>query len=416
MSVIGAKQDSPTPEQLNQDGQQETVTDLGDRPAADPAPQDTAPATPEGEKPKVAKVKLGGDFTDKRAAIGEKHETKMVERSEEFGGDFANLRSQAVAAELGEEPTEPAPKQAEQPATPTAPAQPAQPAAAEQMVELKVNGETRQVPLSQLIANAQMYEAGAQILAEAKALREDVKKLRGDEPAPEAHQSPAPGTSPVNAQSGQDQPRLEVTPDLKEIVRAIQMGDEEEAAEALLQFQRKAAALDPSNLATDVAQIVQLQAEQNSSAAAIENFQAHNPEFRDPIARQVGATMLIDEMRKDLIAAARARGTPESQIAQLTADDTGVRLAHERARAMRLGGFRSMDTLLNASRDAFHAWRGSSPQPQQAADPQNQFSRARSAAPQPAARSSAPALARPQAKPQTNAEIVAEIRQSRMVR
>lgn len=428
MSVIGAQQDNPTPEQLNEDGQQETVTDLAERPASPAEAAEVQPKTEEPEKPKVHKIKVGGDFEDKRAAIGEKHEATKAERGEKFDDNFSDPRLTTDRTLPSE--GDPAIDALEAEAARRAGKQPAadlnvqpqqlqqqQPAQPDQMVELKVNGVTKQVPLSDLIANAQKYEAGEDRLAEAKRILEETKRLRGDAPAPEANHSPAPGTSPVNAQSGQDQPKLEVTPDLKEIVRAIQMGDEEEAAQALLQFQRKAAAPhDPSTLATDVAQIVQLQAEQNSSAAAIENFRARNPEFQDPFARQIGTTMLLDEMRKDLAAAARARGFSDTQIAQLTSDDASVRLMHERARAMRAEGFRSIDTLLQTSRDAFHAWKGTPQQAQQpTAEPQNQFSRARSAAPQPAARSSAPALAKPQVR-QTNAEIVAEMRQGRMAR
>lgn len=83
-------------------------------------------------------------------------------------------------------------------------------------ISLKVNGKIVELPLDEVIARAQMVESADQYLAEAKRIRLDALQ------SSQAHAKPAEPVQPVE--------------DDLALVRAIQMGSEEEAVQAIRQL------------------------------------------------------------------------------------------------------------------------------------------------------------------------------------
>lgn len=83
-------------------------------------------------------------------------------------------------------------------------------------ISLKVNGKVVELPLDEVIARAQMVESADQYLAEAKRIRLDALQHN------QAHAKPAEPVQPVE--------------DDLALVRAIQMGSEEEAVQAIRQL------------------------------------------------------------------------------------------------------------------------------------------------------------------------------------
>lgn len=127
---------------------------------------------------------------------------------------------------------------------------------AEQKIRLKVNGKELELPIEEVIARAQMVESAHDYLEQAKRIRLDAVQSSQAAPKPDATVSP-------------------VDDDLA-LVRAIQMGSEEEAVQAIRRLK------GPT---TDLPKMID---ERMSFQQAVSRFQTEFKDvFDDPILRQV---------------------------------------------------------------------------------------------------------------------------------
>jgi hypothetical protein len=128
--------------------------------------------------------------------------------------------------------------------------------ATQEKISLKVNGKSLELPIEEVIARAQMVESAHDYLEQAKRIRlEAVQSTQGKA-------KPASPTPPVE--------------DDLALVRAIQMGSEEEAVQAIRQLR------SPT---TDLPKLID---ERMSFQQAVSRFQTEFKDvFGDPILRQV---------------------------------------------------------------------------------------------------------------------------------
>lgn len=132
--------------------------------------------------------------------------------------------------------------------------------------QLKVNGKVVELSLEEVIARAQKVESADQYLSEASRIRTDALRQQ--------HPTPSPDTS---AQSVEDDLAL---------VRAIQMGSEEEAVQAIRKL--KTPSVKPDELGS-------LIDERMSFQTAVSRFQTEYTDiFSDPILRQVALSKDAD--------------------------------------------------------------------------------------------------------------------------
>jgi hypothetical protein len=144
-----------------------------------------------------------------------------------------------------------------------------------QKISLKVNGKVVELPLEEVIARAQKVESADQYLSEASRIRTDA--LRQQNP------TPSPDTS------------AQLVEDDLALVRAIQMGSEEEAVQAIRKL--KTPSVKPDELGS-------LIDERMSFQTAVSRFQTEYTDiFSDPILRQVA-------LSKDAELVAQGDGRP----------------------------------------------------------------------------------------------------------
>ena len=292
--------------------------------------------------------------------------------------------------------------------------------------EIKVNGKSKKLSASELIAKAQIALASEEILSEAKAIREEARALRGRNPA-EQHQ-PAEDDD-LNGQDAQpdaraakaDQPAPTLDADrLEEIIQGIQVGDVEEGKKALAEF----AALVASSAAArtqDVRPVIaealaerQLQDEINRAGNTFRDKYGSIAQNQEMLA--LSLSRLSNELRDDL---SRTGADPETTK---SLDIDALVTRHMQARSRGAKGLRSYDAMMDKVGADMMSTYGSilgSPEPAPAkpaptapSQATERLERKRAASPQPR---TAGVRAEPHqpAKPKSRAEVIAEMRRSR---
>jgi len=197
---------------------------------------------------------------------------------------------------------------------------------AEQKVTLKVDGRQIEKPLSEVVALAQMNEAAAARLAEAKRLVEEAKGLHRQEYQPEHHQ-PEP-------QHGSRREKLLA------IAERIQVGDTEEGAEALAELIG-----DQVDVDKRVDERLAARQREREIAGAVKNFGEKYPTIvNNPLLATAGIQAAAGELYQDLVAV----GLPKELLDPWRGNTDALARLHHEAR-VRGHNVRSADALLEAT-------------------------------------------------------------------
>lgn len=268
------------------------------------------PAKPD---PRPEDFDTGSDADDMREAIADKYDRRRAGDAADIDReDEANVRSfgKAVLAAQDEEQVNTAGLDAHE-------AQDAREAAAdEQIVTLKINGETRQMKLSEALAHAQKSVAADDVLdkakgelSEARALRQELEELR--------NQTRAPATTPAATNAdGAKKPQAHAEHQgdaIRDIVEKIQFGDTEEAAEALTQFAASVAQASTTEAQRQQAEGSIRAREQQSLASFIQQHAV----YQDNEAGNMLAGHLFTEAKDNLASI----GVPKEYLDSLTTGD-----------------------------------------------------------------------------------------------
>lgn len=298
---------------------------------------------------------------------------------------------------------------------------------AEPEFEIKVNGKSQKLSARELIAKAQIALASEEILAEAKAIREDARALRGRSTTEQHQPVDADNLNGYDARpdaSGKaeaDQPVIALDAErLEEIVQGIQVGDVEEGKKALEQLVSLMAASAASKT-QDVRPVVE---EAIARRHLQDEIERAGNSFRDKYGNIVenqemfalSFSRLSNEIRSDL---SRAGVDPETTK---SLDLDGLINQHMQVRSRGGKGLRSYDTMMDKVGSDMMSTYGSvlgrsdptparspQPSPSQASE---RLERKRQAAPQPLTAGVRTQPSQP-AKPKSREEVIAEMRRAR---
>lgn len=242
-------------------------------------------------------------------------------------------------------------------------------------VEVNVYGQRRNVKVADLIAKAQMYEAGDTKLQEARAIVENLKQLSMLRQH-QRSQSMQPDTSGAFQQQGQPVPQQgpnqSPAVDYDALAEKLQLGSAKEAGEALKALVEKAKAEAMGNYQPqsqpDIATAVRATHDDIATQTALRDFASANPDIvSDPVAQQVTATYAHMSMLHDL----RQLGFSDQDLASAIRTDAHLVAAHKAARMHGLA--RPTASILNdataLTRQRFGSSSHQQPQPQQLAQP-----------------------------------------------
>ena len=213
----------------------------------------------------------------------------------------------------------------------------------DQLVELKVNGKIEKVPLSEVISLAQKSRATDTTLDEAKQLVTELRGLRDGQRA--NHSQETEDVDPSQPEQDQTAPSRDrkthsIDRDrLTEIARAIQVGDLDEAVDALsdlVETGRPAMSEEQISRVVDTRQ--SFQQTQQEVNKAIEDFGAQYPVIvKDDELSTIGVNRFMDEIRNDIIGA----GIDQNDLKKLGNDFTALANLHRnmRVRGIKLRGY-----------------------------------------------------------------------------
>jgi hypothetical protein len=222
-------------------------------------------------------------------------------------------------------------------------------------IPVKVNGETFEVPLEELVRSYQIEKATNKRLAqlaEAKSLLADTREIqRGGVPPAEYGSASEQDSGQTYADTPLDGARGDTSQppqDVAQLVEKIQLGSTEEAAQALQRFVTSVAASQERPAPVDpMSEFDALQDRQ--SIRAVQSFMEANPQIGTNPAIQYEATREIHRgMAEDLIAA----GYTVDDLAQVAPDKDALTALHKKARIANVPGVRSVDKLLAAGYQA----------------------------------------------------------------
>lgn len=403
----------------------ETITDTT---PADPVQR----AQPQPQPQPVPQPPPRNAFNTKRDEIAARFRSARVVETDETPESFLQ---QGLPPELAE--AEPEPAQAQpQPA-----AQPA-PAPEPQKIKLKVRHQEIEMPLDEVIAQAQKAIAADNYFDEAKQRLENAKNieaefmrnlaaLRGGQ-QPGAHQQPAPPTA-------QPEPQADPAPaphqgtDFRKLVEDIQFGNPEEAAQKMEQaFQEigRVAAPQSAQPQVDMAQLIQqellnqrIREENARTAKVLQDFRDGNPELAsDQFANAAMEAEILRLQTDDLKALGFDTTRLRSDGQPTTATD--IANVHRYYRMDKALNLLTPEKMLEHAKDAVLKWRGAKPEPQ--AEPQRGAPRVevtvdrtarKEAIPQQPSRTATPQpVQQPGAEPQDRSSVVAAMKRQRAQR
>lgn len=259
------------------DGSQPTRT----QPAAEPAVREPPPTR--------------GQFDNKRAEIVARFRSGRTTEIEEARDDITDFARSGMPPEF--EPPAPAPEVNDAAPAPPAPAATAAP----QKVKLKVRGVDQELPLDEVIKNAQIALAADSYLDEAKARLKSVETLES-EARTRAQRTGQPGVHPAGTQQNgphpaaaaddahpETQPAASDDPQhpddqLTKLIETLQFGDPAEAKQLL----QKVIVETAANAAEQVNQRARLRDEGARSQATLVEYLGKHPDIAsDPRARAV---------------------------------------------------------------------------------------------------------------------------------
>lgn len=179
-------------------------------------------------------------------------------------------------------------------------------------VRLKVNGREIEKPLNEVIADAQKFAAAEDRLEEAKRLVAEAKALR------DASRRQEPEDYP------QERPEDPRQAKLREIAERLQVGDVDEAAEAL------AALNDPSEIDRRVEAKIRQARIDEENRAALQRFAKQFPDLvANKYLAKAGEEVLAEQLTQDF----RKLGIPDEAIAPLRSNHAMLVRAHNELRA-----------------------------------------------------------------------------------
>lgn len=220
-----------------------------------------------------------------------------------------------------------------------APAEPA-PQQDEPEFTLLVDGKPVKMKQSEVLAKAQIAVASDNRLDEAKALLKEARALRGRDADPEHHRDDADDDlkgqddqSPTDAdKTNQSRPAIDKEK-LRTIVQRIQVGDEEEGAEALLELAQTLEAGKQQITPEDIGRVVARSQIQNELKGAAEAFQGkHAAVINDPDLRDVTFGRVRSEVREDL----QKLGFDSQKLAGMTGEQLFSLHMDARAKGMKV--------------------------------------------------------------------------------
>lgn len=338
----------------------------------DGSPQDPVGAKPIPSDPKAAPEprtppakSFHDNMRDEINARFREDRAKQAETDKE--DDIDEFNRAGLPQDFGLEP-EPGPEPAPEPIEPIIAAKPAP-----QMVKIKVRGEEKEVPIEDLIAQAQKSYAAEDYLDEAKARLKSAADFETEIRA-RAERTAQPGVHPAGkdpAQTGVD-PAAKADPqhpeDGKKLVEAFQFGDPEEASRLLNEEIDRRSTIKVD--ATVKEQLLQqrLRDEATRAAATVKQFAEKHPDIAgDEAARAVIEVNTLRIQTEDL----RKLGLDPARIRSdgFAATPADIAQAH---RYYRAEGFAvtSAAEMLESALSKYQEWRGvKTPEPTAAAPP-----------------------------------------------
>jgi len=241
----------------------------------------------------------------------------------------------------------------EQPAEQRQPEQRAEPP--QQKVKIVVNGREEFLPMDEVVRRAQLSTATEDRLEEAKRhsreareLLEEVRTMRGQYQPQQVQQGGQPPVSQPDPAQGAQHQRVEALDPamLRQVAERIQVGETEEAVQALAEFAtavrsgqtQQAPTIDAAQVGRMVSEQLPIVHAQTEMTSALDRFQVKYPEVTtDKYLAQTGLDILAESLVEDLVKA----GVPE-QVVQPYRKDV-VQLAHGLAALKRAG--RSVPTF-----------------------------------------------------------------------
>lgn len=306
-------------------------------------------------------------------------------------------------------------------------AAPADPAQQQEEPEftLLVDGKPVKMKQSEVLAKAQIAVASDNRLDEAKALLKEARALRGRNVDQEHHLDDADDDlkeqddqSPSDA-SKTNQSRTAIDKDkLRTIVQRIQVGDEEEGAEALLELAQTLEAGKQQITPEDIGRVVARSQIQSELQGAAEAFQGeHAAVVNDPDLREVTFGRVRGEVRADL----QSLGFDAEKLAGMTGEQLFNLHMDARAKGAKVRDYKQLFGKVGTDMTKRFGAVVSSPSPQPtkqtAADnatriANDRLERKRTTIQQPrtAGMRQAPP---PQKQPRSRSEVIAEMRKAR---
>lgn len=335
-------------------------------PLAGAPPQN--PPAPADEPTERPAPKVGSFGDDKRAGITARFRTARTVATEEGQDELSDFtRSGGMPAEFREAAGLPVEEEAAQPEPQAAPAPAVVPAAAPTL-KLKVHGKDIELPVDQVVAQAQRALASDDILEEAKsknrqldAILEDARQRSGQRAAPgginQTDQNSTRTTEPAPA-APNESPDQDDT--FGAVIESIQFGDPKDGGRLLRETIGKEAARIATPIAQQAIAQARLQDEDKRGANVLKDFKDQHPDLvNDPMASAAIERKVLDLQLEDfatvgldLSKVLNGRPATAADIAQVH-------------RWLRTEGqpVRSPETMLVTARDAFLQWKGVKQEP-----------------------------------------------------
>lgn len=289
----------------------------------------------------------------------------------------------------------------------------------EQTFRLVTEGVEEHVTADELIRRAQKNGAADKNLQDAKAILARLEGLEANlaTKKPDGTETAQSPTSPAKDSDGQTV-NADDDAGLAEIVEAVQVGDIEEATQALKRFEERlrSNAGQPSDRKAEIIQAVREDTDQQTVQKAVQEFATSTPDFKpdDPLQSRLFQSSLIHELSRDLETVAKQNGEDVDAVreALTNARPEQIRAAHKQLRVNGIAPRAHLDVLRSAYSNISGGRPGGNPPGQGGVKvSETRQQRSATAQPQPAAKSrvATPATS----DKQTPSDIIARMRKAR---
>jgi hypothetical protein len=400
-------------------------------PLGEAAPQSREPAAP--SEPEKRDIPRGNKFDDKRARIAQKFkESREPKEGEEefapvppdrekvFFGQNTETRSDREArraAERGEgDPVAETPQQRGEEPSAESPAQTRR--------RLKVNGREVELSEEEVIAHAQKSLAAGDVLEQAKSLRAEQLSILEELRAAKANQSqPA---QPARVQEEQEPVTKPDDAELDQIIDRIQVGDAEEAKQALQKYGEhierrildRIGNLDET-IAVTMQTVEQANERKRQTLSTLEGFATEYPEFKESKSLQTALAHEAADVMKNHMTELGVRDETLERIKRENGFDDLQTIAYAYRTLREERGYTELPdhaAILRRSGDALRqrfGYRRPEPSPQPH-DPSARHERKRDMAPQPRRATAMPSAdVQEKSRDEARREAVRQMRMSR---